>query len=167
MVGHEESVALGALESLRDTRATGFTSAIARSQLRITSKWALVLSGIYASENEQRYVTRPVAAVHYRSERWHAVLASSYLHQDEPSVDRDAIDTRAELIRFADAAAGLTKLKGKVFRIGHLGDLNDLTLLGTLAGVEMGLACAAVPHRPAGVRAAMDHLASPTEHGTV
>jgi alanine-glyoxylate transaminase/serine-glyoxylate transaminase/serine-pyruvate transaminase len=55
--------------------------------------------------------------------------------------------------------AGLTRLKGKVFRIGHLGDLNDLTLLGTLAGVEMGLACAAVPHRAAGVRAAMDRLA--------
>jgi alanine-glyoxylate transaminase/serine-glyoxylate transaminase/serine-pyruvate transaminase len=57
--------------------------------------------------------------------------------------------------------AGLTKLKGKVFRIGHLGDFNDLTLLGTLAGVEMGLACAGVPHRPEGVRAAMDHLSLP------
>ena len=34
---------------------------------------------------------------------------------------------------------GLTKLGGKVFRIGHLGDFNDLTLMGTLAGVEMGL----------------------------
>ena len=76
---------------------------------------------------------------------------------------RDIILERFDL----SLGAGLTKLKGKVFRIGHLGDLNDLTLLGTLAGVEMGLACAAVPHRPAGVRAAMNHLASPTEHGTV
>jgi alanine-glyoxylate transaminase/serine-glyoxylate transaminase/serine-pyruvate transaminase len=58
--------------------------------------------------------------------------------------------------------AGLTKLKGRVFRIGHLGDFNDLTLMGTLAGVEMGLAAAGVPHRPGGVRAAMDHLATPT-----
>jgi alanine-glyoxylate transaminase/serine-glyoxylate transaminase/serine-pyruvate transaminase len=57
--------------------------------------------------------------------------------------------------------AGLSKLKGKVFRIGHLGDFNDLMLLGTLAGVEMGLACAGVPHRPGGVRAAMDYLAAP------
>jgi alanine-glyoxylate transaminase/serine-glyoxylate transaminase/serine-pyruvate transaminase len=56
---------------------------------------------------------------------------------------------------------GLSKLKGTVFRIGHLGDFNDLTLLGTLAGVEMGLACAGVPHRPGGVRAAMDYLAEP------
>ena len=57
--------------------------------------------------------------------------------------------------------AGLTKLKGTVFRIGHLGDFNDLTLMGTLAGVEMGLACAGVPHRAGGVRAAMDCLSSP------
>ena len=54
--------------------------------------------------------------------------------------------------------AGLTRLKGKVFRIGHLGDFNDLTLLGTLAGVEMGLELTGVPHRPGGVRAAMDFL---------
>jgi alanine-glyoxylate transaminase/serine-glyoxylate transaminase/serine-pyruvate transaminase len=54
---------------------------------------------------------------------------------------------------------GLGKLAGKVFRIGHLGDLNDLTLVGTLAGVEMGLALAGVPVRKEGVHAAMDHLA--------
>jgi len=54
--------------------------------------------------------------------------------------------------------AGLTKLKGKVFRIGHLGDFNDLTLTATLAGVEMGLALAGVPHKKGGVRAAMDYL---------
>ena len=42
---------------------------------------------------------------------------------------------------------GLGKLAGKVFRIGHLGDFNDLTLLGTLAGVEMGLALAGVPQK--------------------
>ena len=48
---------------------------------------------------------------------------------------------------------GLGKLAGKVFRIGHLGDFNDLGLLGTLAGVEMGLALAGVPHRPGGVGA--------------
>jgi alanine-glyoxylate transaminase/serine-glyoxylate transaminase/serine-pyruvate transaminase len=54
---------------------------------------------------------------------------------------------------------GLGKVKGRVFRIGHLGDFNDLTLMGTLAGVEMGLACAGVPHRRGGVQAAMDYLA--------
>ncbi len=53
---------------------------------------------------------------------------------------------------------GLTKVAGKVFRIGHLGDFNDLTLLGTLAGVEMGLGIAGVPHNKGGVQAAMDFL---------
>ena len=53
---------------------------------------------------------------------------------------------------------GLGKLAGKVFRIGHLGFFNDLTLCGTLAGVEMGLGLAGVPHRPGGVQAALDYL---------
>jgi len=46
-----------------------------------------------------------------------------------------------------------------VFRIGHLGDFNDLALMGTLAGVEMGLALAGVPCRQEGVQAAMQYLA--------
>jgi len=54
---------------------------------------------------------------------------------------------------------GLGKLAGKVFRIGHLGDFNDLTLMGTLAGVEMGLGLAGVPVRKEGVQAAMAYLA--------
>ena len=54
---------------------------------------------------------------------------------------------------------GLGRLAGKVFRIGHLGDFNDLTLMGTLAGVEMGLALARVPHKQGGVAAAMAYLA--------
>ncbi|MBD9429337.1 aminotransferase class V-fold PLP-dependent enzyme [Achromobacter sp. ACM03] len=54
---------------------------------------------------------------------------------------------------------GLGKLTDRVFRIGHLGHFNDLTLCGTLAGVEMGLAAAAVPHRAGGVQAAMEFLA--------
>jgi alanine-glyoxylate transaminase / serine-glyoxylate transaminase / serine-pyruvate transaminase len=54
---------------------------------------------------------------------------------------------------------GLGKLAGKIFRIGHLGYFNDLMLCGTLAGVEMGLSLAAVPHRKGGAQAAMDYLA--------
>lgn len=53
---------------------------------------------------------------------------------------------------------GLGQLAGKVFRIGHLGDFNDLTLIGTLAGVEMGLRLAGVNIKPTGVQAAMDYL---------
>ena len=54
--------------------------------------------------------------------------------------------------------SGLGKVAGKVFRIGHLGDFNDLTLAGTLAGVEMGLQLAGVPHQRGGVAAALDYL---------
>jgi alanine-glyoxylate transaminase / serine-glyoxylate transaminase / serine-pyruvate transaminase len=57
---------------------------------------------------------------------------------------------------------GLAKLAGKVFRIGHLGECNDLILMGALTGVEMGLAAAGVPHRAGGVGAAMRELEAGT-----
>jgi alanine-glyoxylate transaminase/serine-glyoxylate transaminase/serine-pyruvate transaminase len=60
---------------------------------------------------------------------------------------------------------GLGKLSGKVFRIGHLGYFNDLMLCGTLAGVEMGLQLAAVPHRKGGILAATDYLAASAATG--
>jgi alanine-glyoxylate transaminase/serine-glyoxylate transaminase/serine-pyruvate transaminase len=53
---------------------------------------------------------------------------------------------------------GLGKLKGKVFRIGHLGDFNDLMLAGTLCGVEMGLSLAGIPYSKGGVTTALDFL---------
>ena len=56
---------------------------------------------------------------------------------------------------------GLGRLKGKVFRIGHLGWLNDLMLCGTLSGVEMGLHRAGIPHRAGGVAAALEFLGAP------
>ena len=55
---------------------------------------------------------------------------------------------------------GLGKMKGKIFRIGHLGDFNDLMLAGTLSGVEMGFALAGVPHKSGGVLAALELLTS-------
>ena len=54
---------------------------------------------------------------------------------------------------------GLSKVAGKVFRIGHLGSFNDLMLAGTLSGVEMGLRLAGVPHQGGGVAAALHALA--------
>ncbi len=57
---------------------------------------------------------------------------------------------------------GLGRLKGKVFRIGHLGWFNDLMLCGTLSGVEMGLHRAGIPHRAGGVAAALEFLAAPS-----
>ena len=56
---------------------------------------------------------------------------------------------------------GLGRLKGRAFRIGHLGHFNDLMLCGTLSGVEMGLHRAGVPHRSGGVAAALEYLAAP------
>jgi alanine-glyoxylate transaminase/serine-glyoxylate transaminase/serine-pyruvate transaminase len=73
--------------------------------------------------------------------------------------DADAF-RRVVLDRFdMSLGAGLGRLKGKVFRIGHLGDFNDLMLAGTLSGVEMGLAAAGVRFTRGGVTAALDYLA--------
>jgi alanine-glyoxylate transaminase/serine-glyoxylate transaminase/serine-pyruvate transaminase len=72
--------------------------------------------------------------------------------------DADAV-RRAALERFdLSLGTGLGKVTGKVFRIGHLGWFNELMLMGTLAGVEMALALAGVPHQPGGVGAAMAYL---------
>ena len=57
--------------------------------------------------------------------------------------------------------SGLGRLAGKVFRIGHLGDFNDLMLAGTLAGVQMGLLAAGVPINPRGINVALDRLQRP------
>jgi alanine-glyoxylate transaminase/serine-glyoxylate transaminase/serine-pyruvate transaminase len=74
----------------------------------------------------------------------------------------DADKLREAILRHFDMSLGmgLSKLKGKVFRIGHLGDFNDLTLAGTLAGVEMGFTLAGVPHKAGGMMAALEHLAT-------
>src|SRR5687768_5906151 len=73
----------------------------------------------------------------------------------------DADRVRALILEAFDMSlgTGLGRLAGKVFRIGHLGDFNDLTLAGTLAGVEMGLALAGVPVKREGLQAAMAYLA--------
>ena len=75
---------------------------------------------------------------------------------------QDADRVRKVILEAFDLSlgTGLTKLGGKMFRIGHLGDFNDLMLMGTLAGVEMGLGLAGVPVKKEGVQAAMEYLAS-------
>ena len=72
----------------------------------------------------------------------------------------DADRVRAVVLDRFDMSlgVGLTRLAGRVFRIGHLGDLNDLSLLGTLAGVEMGLRLSETPVAASGVEAAMRFL---------
>jgi alanine-glyoxylate transaminase / serine-glyoxylate transaminase / serine-pyruvate transaminase len=73
----------------------------------------------------------------------------------------DADKLRAVILENFDMSlgSGLSKLAGKAFRIGHLGSFNDLTLAGTLSGIEMGLRLAGVPHQEGGVMAALNSLA--------
>ena len=75
----------------------------------------------------------------------------------------DADKLRAIILKNFDMSlgAGLSRLAGKVFRIGHLGSFNDLMLAGTLSGVEMGLQLAGVPHKKGGINAALDRLTQP------
>jgi alanine-glyoxylate transaminase/serine-glyoxylate transaminase/serine-pyruvate transaminase len=76
----------------------------------------------------------------------------------------DADSFREHVLRGFDLSlgAGLGKLKGNVFRIGHLGDLNALMLAAALCGIEMGLKTADIPHSEGGVRAALDYLGTAT-----
>ena len=75
-------------------------------------------------------------------------------------VDADAV-RKIIYERFdCSLGTGLGKVKGKMFRIGHLGDCNDLTLMAALSGCEMGLKLAGVKLAGSGVQAAMEHFAS-------
>ena len=74
--------------------------------------------------------------------------------------DKDADQLRKVILENFNMSLGngLSKLKGKVFRIGHLGDLSDLSLLGTLSGVEMGLDLMEIPFQKGGVEKAREYL---------
>ena len=80
---------------------------------------------------------------------------------------RGADALRAVILREFDVSlgSGLSKVADELFRIGHLGDLNEPMLMGTLSGVEMGLRLAGVRHRAGGVQAAMDHLTETARDG--
>jgi len=88
-------------------------------------------------------------------------LTAVVMPKDAQGKYLDADQLRKVILENFDMSLGqgLSKLSGWVFRIGHLGDFNDLTLAGTLAGVEMGLQVAGVPFRAGGVQAAMKYLA--------
>ena len=73
--------------------------------------------------------------------------------------DADVMRTTARERFNVSLGGGLGKLKGSVFRIGHLGDLNEPMVLGALSAVEMSLRINGVPHGKGGVDAAMDYLA--------
>ncbi len=79
-----------------------------------------------------------------------------------PGHDADAF--RALALEHFDISlgTGLGRVAGKVFRIGHLADTNDLTILGALSGVEMTLELAGIPHKKGGVQAAINYIAEQT-----
>jgi alanine-glyoxylate transaminase/serine-glyoxylate transaminase/serine-pyruvate transaminase len=89
-------------------------------------------------------------------EREHSASLTAVLLSEEHNADkvRDVILDRFDM----SLGAGLSKLAGRVLRIGHLGHFNDLTLAGTLAGVQMGLQLAEVAIHPSGVDAALEVL---------
>lgn len=77
-----------------------------------------------------------------------------------PGMDADALRRLVHARFDLSLGTGLGRLKGRMFRMGHLGDTNDLTLLAMLAGVEMGMKLAGIALAGSGVQAAMDRFAS-------
>jgi alanine-glyoxylate transaminase/serine-glyoxylate transaminase/serine-pyruvate transaminase len=151
---------------LRDNR-TGFFPYTPATNLLFGLKEAL---GMLLDEGLPNVFARHVrhaAATRRAVETWgletvcrHPLEHSSTLTGVLMPPGHDADRLRAVILDRFDLSlgTGLGKLKGKAFRIGHLGDFNDLMLAGTLCGVEMGLDLAGVPHKPGGVAAALDFL---------
>jgi alanine-glyoxylate transaminase/serine-glyoxylate transaminase/serine-pyruvate transaminase len=111
----------------------------------------------------QRHATASRAAVRAwglevlcADEREHSGSLTAVLLPD----GHDADEVRRVILEKFDMSlgAGLGRLAGTVFRIGHLGHFNDLTLAGTLGGVQMGLQLVGVPIKPGGVEAALEVL---------
>lgn len=95
--------------------------------------------------------------INCREDKYHSPAVTTLLMPDGHNADafrKVVLDTFNMSL-----GTGLNKLAGKAFRIGHLGDTNELTVLGALTGVEMGLKLAGVPHRKGGVDAAMAYFA--------
>jgi alanine-glyoxylate transaminase / serine-glyoxylate transaminase / serine-pyruvate transaminase len=121
------------------------------------------LANVFARHNRFGEATRRAVAAWglellcARPEEYSSALTAVVMPEGH---DADAF-RKTVLDRFdMSLGAGLGKLKGRVFRIGHLGDFNDLMLAGTLSGVEMGLAASGVPFNRGGVTAALEYLSS-------
>ena len=119
------------------------------------------LDNVFARHDRHAEATRRAVRtwgleVFCREPRHYSSSLTAILMPEGHSADR----LRAAISAAFDMSlgSGLSKLSDKVFRIGHLGDFNDLMLAGTLSGVEMGLALAGVPHSRGGVQAALDYL---------
>src|SRR5882762_11519401 len=119
------------------------------------------LDSVFARHKRHSAATRAAAKV------WGLETQCQDPHAHSPALTgavmpegHDADNFRKVVLENFDMSlgTGLNKIKGKVFRIGHIGHFNDLMLMGTLSGIEMGLDLAKVPHRSGGVLAAMEVL---------
>jgi len=134
----------GLNEALDMLRAEGLPNVFARHQ-----RWA---AGVRAAVNAWGLPIQCADPAVYSP-----VLTGVILPE---GVDADAVRRLIHERFDLSLGTGLSKVKGRMFRIGHLGDSNDLTLLATVAGCEMGLKLAGVKLVHSGVQAAMDHFAS-------
>ncbi len=119
------------------------------------------LDNVFARHNRHAEATRRAVRAWgletlCNNDRYHSPVLTTVLLPEGHNADR----YRKIVLENFDMSlgTGLSKIAGKAFRIGHLGDINDLTLLGALAGCEMGLKLAGVPHTANGVSAAMSYL---------
>ena len=126
------------------------------------------LENIFARHNRWGVATR-ACVKHWglenlcRDERFFSPVMTAVLMPDGKGAD----DFRKIVLDTFDMSlgAGLNKVADKVFRIGHLGDSNDLTIMGALAGVEMGLGLAGIKHNKGGVQVAMASIAAAHQQG--
>jgi alanine-glyoxylate transaminase/serine-glyoxylate transaminase/serine-pyruvate transaminase len=137
------------------------------TNLLVGLREALTMLAEEGLENVFARHARQAAAVRQAAQGWGLDLQCAEPRDYSPSVtglrmpEGHGADALCTLIldRFnISLGSGLGRLKDRVFRIGHLGDLSDVQLAGTLAGVEMGLRLAGVPYRTGGVMAALDVL---------
>jgi alanine-glyoxylate transaminase / serine-glyoxylate transaminase / serine-pyruvate transaminase len=133
-----------------------------REALRMLDEEGLV--NVYARHRRHAEATRLAVRgwgleVLCADEREHSASLTAVIVPDGHDADkvRGVILDRYNM----SLGAGLGKLTGRIFRIGHLGDFNDLMLAGTLAGVQMGLVAAGVPIDPTGINSALDRLQRP------
>ena len=156
-------------EPMLASNATGFFPYTPATNLLFGLREAIAmleeegLSNVFARHRRHAEATRAAVSAWgleiacQREDEFSPVVTTVML----PGHDADAFRA-AVLERFnLSLGAGLGRFKGQAFRIGHLGDFNDLMLMGTLCGVEMGLEIASVPHK-AGVDAAMKSLCAAT-----
>ena len=120
------------------------------------------LANVFARHRRLAAATRAAAAawdleILCERDDEHSPVVTTVLMPDGHDADR----FRAVVLEQLNMSlgAGLGRLKRRAFRIGHLGDFNEAMLIGTLGGVELGLAAAGVPFKPGGVQAAVDWLA--------